>query len=95
MTNQAVLCIHCHQSKFVYRHGKSACGKTRFNCKGCRRTFQGDYTYNGCRPEVKELVVKMTLNGSGMRDVASVLDISTNTLMLRSSRYTILELIGF
>ena len=80
MTNQAVLCIHCHQSEFVYRHGKSACGKTRFNCKGCRRTFQGDYTYNGCRPEVKELVVKMTLNGSGIRDVARVLDISTNTV---------------
>ena len=55
-------------------------GRLALTVKGADEHSRGDYTYNGCRPEVKELVVKMTLNGSGIRDVARVLDISTNTV---------------
>ena len=37
--------------------------------------------YNGHLPEVKEHVVAMALNGSGIRDTARVLKISPTTVM--------------
>jgi insertion element IS1 protein InsB len=40
-----------------------------------------DYTYQGCRPEIRFLILKMTLNSSGIRDISRVLAISTNTIL--------------
>jgi transposase-like protein len=34
-----------------------------------------------CTPAVKEQIVKMALNASGIRDTARVLHVSTNTVM--------------
>src|SRR5215210_4343019 len=48
---------------------------------GCRRQFITDYTYRGCQSSIRELVVPMTMNSSGIRDIARVLSISTQTVM--------------
>lgn len=71
----AVKCPHC-QSTEVIRHGKSSKGKQRFRCLNCEcpyQTFSLDCAYPGRKREVKQQIVEMTLNGSGVRDIARVL----------------------
>jgi transposase-like protein len=55
-----------------------------------RKTFILDYTYQGYRPEVKQQVSEMAVNGSGIRDTSRVLKISPNTVIkeLKKKRKT-------
>jgi hypothetical protein len=60
---------------------------------GRGRTFLLEYTYAGQSPEVKQQIVDMALNASGIRDTARVLHISPTTVLkelkkrnLRSTR---------
>ncbi|MDV2996056.1 MAG: hypothetical protein N4J56_005710 [Chroococcidiopsis sp. SAG 2025] len=79
----AVRCPHC-QSSEVVRHGKSTNGKQRFRClePECPyQTFSLNSAYPGRNREVKQQIVEMTLNGSGVRDIARVLRISTSTVI--------------
>jgi transposase-like protein len=65
-------------------YGKTATGKQRFRCQNARcekQTFLQAYSYQGCLPEVKHQIVEMTLNGSGVRDIARVLQISPTTVI--------------
>jgi len=62
-------------------NGKTRNKKQKYQCKDCRRQFITDYSYQGCRREISSLIVKMTLNGSGIRDISRVLAISTNTIL--------------
>lgn len=48
-------------------------------CSG--RTFILDYAYPGQSRKVKEQIVDMALNGSGIRDTARVLHVSTSTVI--------------
>ena len=78
-----VLCPSCRRDKVVKR-GKAEGGKQRFlyrnpNC--AVKSFLSEYTYNGSRKEVKEKIIGMTLSGSGIRDIARVLKISTDTVI--------------
>jgi transposase-like protein len=43
------------------------------------------YRYKAYRPGIKEHVVDMFINGSGIRDTARVLKISKNTVMSTSA----------
>jgi len=63
------------------KNGKTRNKKQKYQCKDCRRQFITDYSYQGCRREISSLIVKMTLNGSGIRDISRVLAISTNTIL--------------
>jgi len=60
--------------------GKQANGTPRCKCKKCGKTFQTEYISRGASPQIKEMIVKMTLNGSGIRDISRVLGISRNTV---------------
>jgi insertion element IS1 protein InsB len=83
MVLEPVPCPSC-QSTNVYRHGTSAEGKSRYRCLNpdCQRsTFILNYSYQGRLPEVKQQVVDMALNGSGIRDTARVLKISPSTVI--------------
>jgi transposase-like protein len=83
MAEAAVKCPHC-QSEAVVRYGKTSNGKERFRCQQtsqCGRTFLRSYAYPGCLPTVKQQIVDMTLNGSGIRDIARVLHVGSNTVM--------------
>ena len=44
-------------------------------------SFLLDYLNRGCLPEVKESIIDMSLNASGVRDTARSLHISTNTVL--------------
>jgi len=83
MVLMPVLCPHC-QSDQVIRGGKTKAGKQRYKCQNSdcpHYSFQLDLTYKGRSPEIKEQVVTMALNGSGIRDTARVLKISTTTVI--------------
>ena len=90
MAEAAVRCPHC-QSDAVVKYGKASNGKARFRCQQsdrCGRTFLQSYAYPGCLPTVKQQIVEMTLNGSGIRDIARVLHVGSNTVLreLKKSR---------
>ena len=95
MIIQVLHCPNC-QGTDIVRHGKTRQGKQRYRCRedSCKgRTFILDYTYAGYSPEVKQQIVDMAMNASGIRDTARVLHISPTTVInelkkrnLRSSR---------
>src|SRR5439155_3693780 len=69
----------------VVKHGLSPEGKQRYRCRACLegrgRTFLLEYTYAGQSPEVKQQIVDMAMNASGIRDTARVLHVSPTTVI--------------
>lgn len=63
------------------KNGISAQPKQRYRCKDCERQFITDYTYQAYKAGVRCLVLPMTINGSGIRDLSRVLGMSTNTVL--------------
>ena len=83
MTFIAVRCPHC-QSDQIVKRGKTASGTQRYVCQNAlcaKGSFLLDYRNRGCLPEVKQTIIDMSLNASGVRDTARVLHISTNTVL--------------
>ena len=79
----AVLCPYC-QSDQIIKRGKTETGKQRYRCQNpdCpHQSFVLNPTHKGRLPEIKQKVVEMSLNGSGIRDIARVLKISTDTVI--------------
>ena len=90
MIVQVLHCPHCHGTDIV-RHGQTRQGKQRYRCREQRcagRTFLLEYSYPGQSPAVKEQIIDMTLNASGIRDTARVLHVSTNTVMTELKKGT-------
>ena len=50
-------------------------------CKDCERQFITDYIYNGCKKWIRALIVPLTINSSGIRDISRVLHMSVNTVL--------------
>jgi transposase-like protein len=74
MAEVAVRCPQC-RSEAVVKYGKTSKGKERFRCQQrepCGRTFLQAYAYSGCVPTVKQRIVGMTPNGSGIRGILRV-----------------------
>jgi transposase-like protein len=83
MAVEVVRCPHC-QGSAVVKYGTASNGKARYRCQQdarCGRTFLRMYAYLGCVPEVKRQMVEMTLNGSGIRDSARVLQVGPSTVI--------------
>ena len=79
----AVTCPDCNSTDIV-KNGKTPQGKQRYLCRNCqclRRTFIRDYTHDGYKLKDKKKITEMAVNGSGIRDTARVLSISTHTVM--------------
>ena len=81
MATTIVQCLHCNSDK-VNKHGVRH-GKQRYRCQEplCQRTFILDYQNRAWLPEVKQQIVDMCINGSGIRDTARILRISTKTVI--------------
>ena len=73
-------CPRC-RSLSIIKNGISAQGKQRYRCRDSFRQFITDYTYQGCRPELRQMIVPMTMNGSGIGDICRVLRVSINTVL--------------
>ena len=82
MQYQEIHCPYCNSSD-VRPYGKTATGKQRYLCRNnecSHKTFLLEYSRIGDRPGIKAQIVNMAINGSGTRDTARVLGISTNTV---------------
>jgi transposase-like protein len=76
MASVPVYCLHCDSDQVV-RRGKTDTGKQRYLCQNnacSQRTFILDYRYRGRLSEVKQQIIDMAVNGSGIRDTARVLE---------------------
>lgn len=86
-----VLCPDC-KSDNVFKHGFSSERKQRYRCENLdcqRRTFILNHAHPGRTKQVKQKIVEMSHNGSGIRDTARVLNVSTTTVIkeLKKSRH--------
>jgi IS1 family transposase/transposase-like protein len=77
---EEVACPRC-SSLNIKKNGITAQQKQRYRCKDCERQFITDYTYQAYQAGVRSLILPMTMNGSGIRDISRVLSISTNTVL--------------
>jgi transposase-like protein len=78
-----VTCPYC-QSNQIIKGGKTETGKQRYRYQQTtcsHRSFVLEPAYNGRLPQVKEQIIDMALNGSGIRDTARVLKISPTTVI--------------
>jgi InsA N-terminal domain len=70
MTFIAVRCPHC-QSDQIVKRGKTARGTQRYLCQNtlcAKGSFLLDYCNRGCLPEVKHMIIDMSLHASGVRE---------------------------
>ena len=83
MVLEPIQCPTCQGTK-VIKHGQTADKKQRFRCQelSCpRATFIRNYSELGRLPDTKQQIIEMALNGSGVRDTARVLRVSTATVI--------------
>src|SRR4029077_15046571 len=84
MIIQVLHCPYCQGSDIV-KHGMSPEGKQRYRCRACLegrgRTFLLEYSYAGHSLAVKQQIVDMAMNASGIRDTARVLHVSPTTVI--------------
>ena len=78
-----VKCPRCESNKVV-KFGTSPEGKQRYQCRNSdceKNTFLLEYTHKAYLPEIKEKIIDMTMNGSGIRDISRVLGVCQNTVI--------------
>ena len=84
MIPRVLHCPYCHGTDIV-RHGTTLERKQRYRCRECLlgrgRTFLLEYTYAGQSSEVKQQIIDMAMNASGIRDTARVLHVRPPTVI--------------
>jgi transposase-like protein len=79
----AVKCPVCLGTD-VSKNGKTRQDVQRYICNDalCNgKSFLLEYSNNGCKPGIEKQIIDMTANGSGIRDISRVLEISTDKVM--------------
>jgi transposase-like protein len=90
MVSQVLHCPSC-QGIAIVRHGKTPQGKQRYRCRqrpDRGHTFLFDYSYPGQSWPIKDQMVDMAMNASGIRDTARVLHVSPTTVIKNSKKGT-------
>jgi insertion element IS1 protein InsB len=64
----------------LVKNGKSISGKQRYHCKICKKTFQIEYFYKGCKPDTNQWVASLTIESCSIRSIARLLTISVSTV---------------
>ena len=75
----SIKCPHCESENLV-KQGYTSNGTQKWQCKECKKHFRLSYRYKACAAGVKEKIIEMTLNNSGVRDIGRVLQISKDTV---------------
>ena len=76
-----VKCRYCKGIEEVIKAGYSISKQQRYYCGSCNKYFQLEYINNASKPGVKEQIVEMAVNGSGVRDTVRVLKVGINTVI--------------
>src|SRR5262245_30170210 len=77
------------QGTDIVRHGKTRQGKQRYRCREqccAGRTFLLEYADAGPSPAVKQQLVAMAMNASGIRDTARLLPISPHPVLAEGKK---------
>jgi insertion element IS1 protein InsB len=74
-----ISCPHCGGVD-LQKNGHSSKGVQQWRCIQCCKYFQLEYSYNACKKGVKEQIIELTLNSSGVRDISRILKINPNTV---------------
>jgi transposase-like protein len=80
---QAITCPTCG-SYHIMKSGWSTRRVQRYRCQqqNCvTKTFMLEYYYKAYEPGIKEQIVEMAINSSGIRDTARILKINKNTVI--------------
>ena len=83
LSYREISCPRC-QSTHIVRSGRTKEGEQRYRCqeKDCEtKTFKLSYRYKACEVGIKEKIIEMAINGSGVRDTGRVLQINKNTVI--------------
>ena len=75
-----IKCNFCGSEDLV-KNGHSENGTQRWRCNSCKKSFQLLYKNKAYEPGIKEQIIELTLNGSGVRDISRTLHINRNTVM--------------
>jgi transposase len=75
-----IKCPHCGSDNLV-KNGHSENGTQRWRCNTCRKSFQLEYQKKAWEHGVKEQIIELTLNSSGVRDISRILHINKNTVV--------------
>ena len=78
--SETIICVYCKSNDLI-KNGKTANGIQRWKCNNCKRSFQLSYRYNARKQGMREKIIEMTLNSSGVRDIGRVLKISKDTVV--------------
>ena len=78
--NKEAQCPRCRSVKVV-KNGKKKTGVQNILCRGCGLQFQDEYLYQGADQKNKDLLKRMLLRGSGVRDCSVVLGISIGCVL--------------
>lgn len=76
----SISCPHCQGNDLV-KNGHSPNGTQRWRCNTCKKSFRLTYRYRASEQGVKEKIIAMTLNSSGVRDISRVLRVDKNTVV--------------
>ena len=90
MITQVLHCPYC-QGTDIVKHGTTPEGKQRYRCRECPGrggTFLLEYTYPGQSQHVKQQILDMAMNSSGIRDTARVLRVSPTTVIKELKKRT-------
>lgn len=83
MATIELLCPRCNSEKVIfcgYNYTKK--GRVqRVQCQCCGSKFQDSYQLSSYKPGVKEQIMEMLHNGSGVRDISRVLKVGTETVL--------------
>ena len=75
-----IKCVYCESEKVVKCGLHPDTGKQRYLCKECGRRFVNTYTWRANDPKIKALIISMSHNGSGTRDIERVLKVARQTV---------------
>jgi transposase-like protein len=73
-------CPNC-PSQDIVKNGHRSNGDQRWRCNKCKKSFQLSYRYNANKQGIAEQIEELTLNSSGVRDIARTLSINKNTVV--------------
>lgn len=79
-SDKVQVCPHCCGTKIV-RNGRKGSGRQNYLCKGCGKQFQAHYLYKGCDQKNRQLVLRMLVRGSGIRDCSAVTGVSCGAVL--------------
>lgn len=77
-----ISCPKC-KSTAIKKNGLKPNGKQNYFCKSCHRQFIGDHalSYRGCHSLINQKILRMCLNGCGVRDISRIEGISCGKIL--------------